>query len=157
MTAAPTHLADLDELVSTRPVSIVALPVEEAATAAPSPRPRGSRLVVVASLLGLAGLLGVATVALRGGAFHADAPASAPAKTTTSLELRSQPTGASIFVDGRPTGLRTPAVLTGLPVGQTVMVRLDLAGYVAASKEVPLTSDQPQTVSFALGADRSTP
>lgn len=147
MEAAPADANEVDDLISTRPVSITERP-----SVAPAAAPRGgaTRIVVVGSLVALAGLGVVGVLAMRGEGLHTGAPSSAGTLSTASLDLRSQPAGASIFVDGRPTGLKTPAVLDGLPVGQTVKLRLDLAGYTVASKETTLAAGQPQTLSFAL-------
>jgi serine/threonine-protein kinase len=143
-----TTAADPEELTSTRRVSVT---VQSGRTTGPGPRGGGAtRFVVVGSLVAVAGLCGVGALAMRGESLHAGAPGAGSARATTSLDLRSQPPGASIFVDGRPTGLKTPAVLGGLPVGRTVTLRLDLGGYTAASRETTLTAGQPQTLSFAL-------
>jgi hypothetical protein len=107
---------------------------------------------VVGSLLAVAGLVGIGALAMRGESLH---PASVAARGTTSIDVRSEPAGASIFVDGRPTGLKTPAVLSGLPVGRAVKLRLDLEGHAAASRETTLAAGQSQTLSFTLTSDRS--
>ncbi len=54
--------------------------------------------------------------------------ASSPNQSTATLELHSRPEGASIFVDGRPTGLKTPATISGLPVGRTLKLRIAAEG-----------------------------
>jgi serine/threonine protein kinase len=145
--AAAADLGEVDDLISTRPVSIAAPPNLAAGAAA---RGGATRIVVVGSLIAVAGLGAIGMVAMRGEGPRAGTAASAAAQATTSLDLRSQPPGASIFVDGRPTGLKTPAALDGLPVGRTVQVRLDLGGYSAASEETTLTAGQPKTLSFTL-------
>jgi hypothetical protein len=53
-------------------------------------------------------------------------------------------------------------VLSGLPAGRTVKLRIDLPGYLPASRETTLGAGQPQTLSFALeraseAPDRSAP
>jgi hypothetical protein len=111
--------------------------------------------VVVGSLLAVAGLVAIGALAMRGESVHGDSAASAPARGTTSIDVRSEPAGASIFVDGRPTGLKTPAVLGGLPVGRAVKLRLDLEGHAAVSRETTLAAGQSQTLSFTLTSDRS--
>ena len=136
------------DLTSTRRVSILE-PPEVAALGSP-PRGRATRVVVIVSLIAVAGLIAIGGVAMRGQILHAAAPAGAPTQSTTSLDLRSQPPGASIFVDGSPTGLRTPAVLSGLPVGRTVTLRLDLAGYSGASRQTRLAAGPAETLSFVL-------
>jgi hypothetical protein len=107
-------------------------------------------MIVVGSLIAVGGLAVVGALAMRGEGARAGLAPPAAASSTASLDLRSQPEGASIFVDGRPTGLKTPAVLGGLPAGRTVKLRLDLAGYAAASREATLAAGGPQTISFTL-------
>ncbi len=138
-----------EDLTSTRPMAVAAPP--SPAGIAAGPRGGATRIVVVGSLVAVAALGVLGALAMRGeGAPHAGTATSTGAQATTSIDLRSQPAGAAIFVDGRPTGLKTPAVLGGLPVGRAVKLRLDLAGYAAASKETTLAAGQPQTLSFAL-------
>ncbi|HTB56584.1 MAG TPA: serine/threonine-protein kinase [Polyangia bacterium] len=136
-----------DDLISTRPVSISE---PSGAGSGASARGGATRIVVVGSLIAVAGLGGIGALAMRAQSSHAGTATSTAAQATTSLDLRSQPAGASIFVDGRPTGLQTPAVLDGLPVGRTVKLRLDLGGYAPASKETTLGAGQSQTLSFTL-------
>lgn len=136
------------ELVSTRRMSVV--PRTEASGVASPRASRPARIVLVASLTAVAGLVAVGAVLLRGAVGRSSAAAAPAAQATSDLDLRSQPAGASIFVDGTPTGLRTPAVLSGLPVGRTITLRLDLAGYAGASKQTTLEAGQPQRLSFTL-------
>jgi serine/threonine protein kinase len=145
----PGAASDADDLTSTRPVSLAA-PASVGTGA--GPRGGATRLLVVGSLLAVAGLVGIGALAMRGESLH---PASVAARGTTSIDVRSEPAGASIFVDGRPTGLKTPAVLSGLPVGRAVKLRLDLEGHAAASRETTLAAGQSQTLSFTLTSDRS--
>ena len=67
-----------------------------------------------------------------------------------ALEIRSQPPGAHVFVDGTPSGLRTPTVLTGLPAGRRVQVRLDKPGYEPVTEQVTLTDGQSRAISLTL-------
>lgn len=136
---------DPGELLSTRRVSVV----PEPAAVAPQSRPRATRIMLAASLSAV-GLLAVGGVLMRGAFLHPGAPATVSAPTTANLELRSQPAGASIFVDGSPTGLKTPAVLSGLPIGRTITLRLDLEGYTGVSRQTTLAAGQPQPLSFTL-------
>ena len=145
-TEATHAVGEEDDLTSTRPVSIAAPSSVGAETGA-----RGAtRIVVVGSLLAVAALAGIGALAMRGETAPTGTATSRAARATTSLDLRSQPAGASIFVDGRPTGLKTPAVLDGLPVGRAVKLRLDLGGYATASRETTLAAGQPQTLAFTL-------
>lgn len=147
--ASPTAATDrerfpADPLRSTPPAILAAQQPTPLPTRAPRTSPgRFPPLAIVAAL-----------VALAGGAFLATrdggTAGTASVQTRTSLLLHSQPEGASIFVDGRPTGLKTPATLSGLPVGQPLKLRIDRAGYRAASRETTLAPGQPQTLSFTL-------
>jgi hypothetical protein len=96
------------------------------------------------------GLAAVGVVLLRGAAGRGRAVEGPTAQATATLDVSSEPSGASIFVDGAPTGLKTPAALNGLPAGRTVTLRLDLAGHGGISKQATLTADQPQRLSFKL-------
>ncbi len=61
-----------------------------------------------------------------------DDPDDGEPTTNASLEVRSVPSGARIFIDGQDTGKVTPAVieeLTGASTGTSYTVRLVLAGY----------------------------
>ena len=67
----------------------------------------------------------------------------------------SQPPGAHVFVDGSPSGLRTPAVLNGLPVGQhACRSGSTRPGYEPVTEQVDAEAGG-QTLSFTLrGAQR---
>src|SRR5947207_12273033 len=80
------------------------------------------------------------------------APA-APPRATATLEIRSEPPGAHILVDGSPSGLRTPATLTNLSVGITVRIGLDKPGFGSASEAVSLMDAKPRTLSLTLKPD----
>jgi serine/threonine protein kinase len=150
-----------DEMASTRRVSVTEEPAPDDVmdsapirVAAPSrvvavPR-RSGRGILIGAILAAAAVAGAVAFVIRGEGRGGSASAAAPVQTTASLELHSQPEGASIFVDGRPTGLKTPATLTGLPIGASVKVRVDLEGYRPVSRETALASGQPQTISFPL-------
>jgi len=53
----------------------------------------------------------------------------------TALAIDSVPAGAAVFVDGEPTGLTTPATLTGLTAGRFA-IRVELSGHAPAAEEV---------------------
>lgn len=103
-------------------------------------------------VIGLAVVLvgGCATTPGDGG------PPGGGGTTVMSLEVDSTPGGARISVDGRDTGLTTPAVVHGLEAsdsGTTHIVRLDLGGYHTYSTLVTLysrTSGDPPLVHAAL-------
>jgi serine/threonine-protein kinase len=127
----------------------------EAAVDGPDPRPAprrsGAKLpVVLGVVLVLGGIGAVAAVALRGERSFTDAPAARATHATATLEIRSQPSGAHVFVDGTPSGLRTPTVLTGLAAGSHVQVRLDKPGYEPVTEQVTLVDGQSRMISLTL-------
>lgn len=58
-----------------------------------------------------------------------------------AVEITSIPSGATILLDGKATTDKTPALLTGLPAGKKLEVRLTLDGYVAAVGVVEVIKD----------------
>jgi hypothetical protein len=84
-------------------------------------------------------MIGVATLAIGGLAIggaallsRAGAPDAASTVAPTalgSIEIRSDPPGAQILLDGSPSGRLTPTVVTGLPLGRSVRVELSKDGY----------------------------
>jgi hypothetical protein len=68
----------------------------------------------------------------------ASRPAAVEVAATATLAIRSRPAGAAIVVDGQPSGLTTPATLSGLRVGHTVELRLDKPGYAPASRRLAI-------------------
>lgn len=103
----------------------------------------GAALVVVLMLLGLGYLL------LR---------SPSPTKVTqtqvaqASLKIESRPSGAAIFVRGEPTGLVTPATLTGLAPGE-VEIRIELAGFTPTAHTFNLKSGETASHLFELGSE----
>jgi serine/threonine-protein kinase len=105
----------------------VALPDTVPGGAVPA---QGRRTLVL-----LSGVAVAATLAIAGYSIRAEVRRPAPGSTAATapelgvLDLRSQPAGAHVLVDGNPTGMTTPAVLSGLPLQRPVEIRLDLPGY----------------------------
>jgi hypothetical protein len=115
-----------------------------------TPRPGAKLPIILGVALVIAGVGVVGAVVLRGEHSSSDAPAPRAARATAALEIRSEPAGAHILVDGSPSGLRTPATLTGLSVGITVRIGLDRPGYEPASETVNLVDARPRTISLTL-------
>jgi serine/threonine-protein kinase len=139
------------------PVSPVRAAALRATGETSSARPAGAASRSGAKLpiaLGVALVLGgvavVGAIALRGEHSFSETPASRTARATATLEIRSEPAGAHIFVDGSPSGLRTPATLTGLSAGITVRISLDKPGYETASEAINLASAGARSVSLRL-------
>jgi serine/threonine protein kinase len=123
-----------------------------------APTPQSGRAPFVVKLVAA---LAIGAGAVAGGiAMFRDrgpsAAAGAPGGATTALELRSQPPGAYIVIDGSPTGLKTPATLTGLPVGRSVRIGLDKEGYGPVSQQTMLQEGAARTLSFTLTAATGT-
>jgi TonB family protein len=78
---------------------------------------------------------------------HAAAPSTAPTpgvfSISGSLRVGSQPSGASVTLDGQPRG-STPLELTELSLGAHE-VRAELKGFEAAVQKVVLTAEAPQS------------
>jgi hypothetical protein len=86
--------------------------------------------------------------------FSAEQPASpqgaAPAAARGQLDVSSTPDGAAVFVDGEPTGLRTPAVLRGLASGRVLRVRVEKAGFKSQEREITIAAGEAVARSFEL-------
>jgi hypothetical protein len=115
---------------------------------APAPAPRRNGVPLIAA--GVAVLIGVGmVVALRRPAPPPAAPA-APAVATGVLSVQSVPAGAQLTVDGEPSGLVTPAVLTGLRIGRRMEIRLHRPGYLPVSRRVEVLPGRPQLIKVDL-------
>jgi serine/threonine-protein kinase len=100
-----------------------------AAAAGPASAKPGRRTWTMLAALGALAVAIFVGVSIRA-EFRATAPEGLPAKSSMgALDIRSEPSGAQIFADGDPTGLTTPAVLTGLRPGRSVEIRVDKVGY----------------------------
>ena len=104
----------------------------------------------MAALVAVAGLAGAGVFVMRSQGPGGSSGSAQSNQSTATLELHSRPEGASIFVDGRPTGLKTPATISGLPVGRTLKLRIDAEGYLPVSRETTPTSGPAETLSFTL-------
>lgn len=64
----------------------------------------------------------------------------------TTAEIVSRPAGARIFLNGKNTGLRTPAKLTDLEIGKIYTIRLEKANFEPYSRELKVAGAEPLTV-----------
>ncbi len=120
-----------------------ATPTAPAATAAPTPTTagRGVRLQPGNPPAG------------RGVRLQPDNPPVSAVPNDGRLLVRSTPTGARVFVDGRESG-RTPAALRDLARGSH-RVRVTEDGYVTAERRVVITRSRPaQSITVALTTAR---
>jgi serine/threonine-protein kinase len=113
----------------------------------PAARGRGATAVLAAALI-VGGVVGV--TAFVGSPTREGAGSAPAAHATVRLEIESTPPGAHVFVDGSPSGLKTPAVLGALSVGSTIALRLDKDGYQPVTKQVKVDEGRPTKVSFKL-------
>jgi eukaryotic-like serine/threonine-protein kinase len=129
------------------------LPPLQAPQAPPAPP---SRMWLVSTVLAACAVLAVGLLLIlatsSGGAFPAAAGGAASADRSGRLEVRSTPEGAAVFVDGEPTGLRTPAVLKGLAPGRTIHLRVEKAGFAGQELQVAIAPGSVETRAFELHA-----
>jgi len=67
-----------------------------------------------------------------------------------SLHVASTPGGASILIDGKPTGLKTPATIESLPADRALKIGLLLDGYNPWSLDVLLSSGTTTSIRAVL-------
>jgi hypothetical protein len=83
----------------------------------------------------------------------ADDVAPVAREATASLLVRSTPAGATVSIDGVARGV-TPLPLRDLEFGDHVVI-VSRPGYVAAERQVTLTSDRPaRSIELSLAAER---
>lgn len=108
-------------------------------------RDRGSRRAALMVIAGVAVVLALgvtAAIMLRSG----------PGPST--LVIRSEPRGATVLLDGRDSGEKTPALLKGVTSHEPHKVRLTLPGHVALDEIVTIPkAGITHEVSFSLAAE----
>ncbi len=87
---------------------------------------RGKLIAAVAGLVVVAVVVLVVAFSVAGG----------PGPAT--LVIRSEPRGATVYVDGKDSGERTPALIKGVRSGEPHKVRLELAGHVALDEIITI-------------------
>jgi hypothetical protein len=123
--------------------------MRSAAAPAPVPdqpaRPRSLSFATLTLAIGSI-VIGGAVVLGRLAAPTSESAAVAPA--LGSVEVRSEPPGALIFIDGSPSGLVTPATLSALPVARPLRIQLSKDGYRPAALTVTpeASPTRPQVV-----------
>lgn len=81
----------------------------------------------------------------------ADKPAPDPVPGRAELRVESTPRGATIYIDGKRSALRTPATLSDLEVGESIEIELRLKGHRNVSATVDLNAES-QTLDKKLAA-----
>ena len=69
--------------------------------------------------------------------------------TASALQIESTPSGAAVFVGGEPTGLKTPATLTGITKKQ-LSIRLELPDHAPVIRTIDLPPGGTATAQLAL-------
>ncbi len=80
-----------------------------------------------------------------------------PVAQEGSIQVDSNPRGAAILLNGRDTGLTTPAELRRIPLGAEQDIELRRAGYVPYRSRVRLENDAPRRISAALVPEPKAP
>jgi serine/threonine-protein kinase len=75
--------------------------------------------------------------------------ATPQAVSHASLTIQSVPSGAAISIGGEPTGLKTPATLSGITT-KRVAIRLELAGHRSVAQEMEVTAGLTLVKQFTL-------
>ena len=71
------------------------------------------------------------------------------APVTGSISVSSVPAGASVWLDGKITGYKTPVTLTGISAGSHT-VRCSMTGYTDSSQDVTVTAGQTSSLTVTL-------
>ena len=71
----------------------------------------------------------------------------------TTATIQSEPAGANVSVDGKPTGLKTPAVVPSLEVGKSYRINLELENHIPAEQILTISSAQPVTITIPLAQE----
>lgn len=77
-------------------------------------------------------------------------PSAPPEENVGTLNIISEPSGAAIMVDGRLTGLITPATVDKLPLNKDQRVTLSKLDYENFEQVINITSSKPQNISVKL-------
>jgi hypothetical protein len=134
------------------PQSSGALPV---ATGNGAPLPAGRRRTLL-----IAGGVGLAVIALGVGVTLAlgrsRGRAAAPASALGGIAVDSEPSGASVLIDGDPSGFVTPVVVRDLKIGRFVDIALDKPGYGRTNRRVEVLPGEPRRELFRLTVSTGT-
>jgi hypothetical protein len=76
-------------------------------------------------------------------------PTPTPAPTEGSIDIKSNPAGAEVIIDGHDTGSITPYVATHVAVGNHT-VKLVYTHYKWRTENVPVTGGEPAYVNWLL-------
>jgi serine/threonine protein kinase len=146
--------------------AVLPRPLPSALAAAPSLPTRAAASVeappvrrppawMVGAMLGICAVIAIASAVVMSSSGESSpvshaAPGSPAARHDGRVEVRSMPEGAAVFVDGEPTGLRTPVVLKGLADGHSLRLRVDKAGFASQEREITVVAGSVEAQTFEL-------
>lgn len=114
-----------------------------------APRSRQILFIVGVAVVG-ALLLGVFWLMRSDGAAGVSSSEGTTAAAMGSLLVQSTPAGAQVLIDGDPSGLSTPARITGLRSGRKVNIQVDKPGYGLAKQVVEVPAGGERVISLSL-------
>jgi serine/threonine-protein kinase len=141
---------------ATRPPTMPGLPLGPAAgtgaagagVAIPGTKPRNIMFIAGVAVVAVL-LLGVLWLMRSDGAAGVSSSEGAAA-TMGSLLVQSTPAGAQVLIDGDPSGLTTPARITGLRSGRKVNIQVDKPGYGVARQVAEVPAGGERVISLSL-------
>jgi serine/threonine protein kinase len=125
------------------------LPVPIGVSQLRTPRQNRRAMIVLAAGITALGALPVTYLIVRD---QMKAGSQAAPAVTTELAIASTPAGAAVFLDGNPTGKRTPATFGALPPGPHE-VRLALDGFETMTEVITIGAGEHASRRFELSAE----
>jgi eukaryotic-like serine/threonine-protein kinase len=99
-------------------------------------------LLVLLVVVSVGGFLAVRRSLLRTGPAAAASAQVEPRAETGTIKIESDPSEASIFINGDLRSEKTPATIDKLPLGTALSIKVTKEGYAPARYEVTLTADK---------------
>jgi len=124
------------------------------------PNERSPRTGLLAAMAAACVAIAIGIIVVSSGSsqrspFDAPEHASPSVAASGRVDVRSTPDGAAVFVDGEPTGLRTPVTLKGLAPGRTIHIRVEKTGFASQERQVEVVAGSLETRVFELLASES--
>jgi len=151
VTAVPGPIAaSAAGATATRPPVLPADPAAGTGAGAATAGTRSRNVMFIAGVAVVAVLLlGVLWLMRSDGAAGVSSSEGAAA-TMGSLLVQSTPAGAQVLIDGDPSGLTTPARITGLRSGRKVNIQVDKPGYGLARQVAEVPAGGERVISLSL-------
>jgi serine/threonine protein kinase len=116
--------------------------------------PRRWMVVAVVALCALIAGAAAVIVSSDAGSPLQEGALRTAAQPSGGIDVRSTPPGAAVFIDGAPTGLRTPLVLRGLAADRALTVRVEKAGFAGQQRKIRPLAGALETALFDLVASQ---